>query len=81
MWTKEDNKLKATFRFVDFAQAFAFMTEVAFEAEKRNHHPDWRNVWNTVEISLSTHDVGHVVTEKDEALAQAITRIYERYRS
>ncbi len=80
MWKKEDDKLKATFRFENFSRAFAFMTEVAFEAEKRNHHPDWRNVWNTVEISLSTHDAGGVVTEKDEALARAISAIYEKYQ-
>lgn len=80
MWKKENDKLVATFVFKDFCQAFAFMTEVAFEAEKRNHHPDWRNAWNKVEIALSTHDAGDVVTEKDEALARAIADIYKRYQ-
>lgn len=48
------------------------MTRVAIEAEKMNHHPEWKNVWNTVEIWLSTHDAGDVVTEKDEKLAKKI---------
>ncbi|HRV52853.1 MAG: putative pterin-4-alpha-carbinolamine dehydratase [Bacteroidetes bacterium ADurb.Bin141] len=75
MWTEKDNRLQKTFKFKDFTQAFAFMTEVAFLAEKMNHHPDWRNVYNTVEISLSTHDAGNKVTEKDRQLAEAIDRL------
>jgi 4a-hydroxytetrahydrobiopterin dehydratase len=78
MWTENHNKLSATFKFDDFAQAFAFMMEVAFIAEKHHHHPDWRNVWNRVEIHLNTHDAGDVVTEKDRKLAEAITAIWER---
>ena len=54
------------------------MTEVAFEAEKQNHHPNWSNVWNTVEVELSTHDAGNIVTEKDRVLARSISIIYER---
>jgi len=72
MWQKTNNKLYRKFQFKDFSEAFAFMTRVAFEAEKMNHHPEWKNVWNTVEIWLSTHDAGDVVTEKDEQLAKAI---------
>ncbi len=60
-----------TFEFADFGAAFAFMTRVALEAEKRDHHPDWRNVWNRVEVTLSTHSAGGL-TEKDVALAKAI---------
>lgn len=75
MWTEKDNRLQKTFKFKDFTQAFAFMTEVAFLAEKMNHHPDWRNVYNTVEISLSTHDAGNKVTEKDRQLVEAIDRL------
>ncbi|MCS6928804.1 MAG: 4a-hydroxytetrahydrobiopterin dehydratase [Saprospiraceae bacterium] len=81
MWQERENSLQATFRFRDFAEAFAFMTEVAFEAERQNHHPNWTNVWNTVEIRLTTHDAGNVVTEKDRLLAQAIDRIYQKYQS
>lgn len=72
MWEQKDNKLYRKFRFKDFSEAFAFMTRVAIEAEKANHHPEWKNVYNTVEIWLSTHDAGNVVTAKDEKLAQKI---------
>ena len=80
MWTEEDNALRATLRFRNFTEAFAFMTEVAFHAEKMNHHPNWRNVYNTVEIALNTHDAGGIVTEKDHRLAKAIEAVYARYR-
>lgn len=79
MFTHHDNHLYAEFKFRDFRQAFAFMTEVAFESEKMNHHPDWSNVWNTVRIKLNTHDAGNTVTEKDTKLAVAIEKIYSRY--
>ena len=79
MWTEKDNALQATFQFKNFTQAFAFMTEVAFAAEKMNHHPDWSNVWNTVHFKLNTHDAGGTVTERDHKLAKAIDAIAERY--
>jgi 4a-hydroxytetrahydrobiopterin dehydratase len=79
MWKQEDNKLKAIFKFKDFAEAFAFMTEVAFHAEKQNHHPNWSNVWNTVEVHLNTHDAGNVVTDKDHKLAKTIDSIFKKY--
>ena len=79
MWQEQDNSLQATFRFKDFSQAFAFMTEVAIVAEKQNHHPWWSNVWNTVEFKLNTHDAGDIVTDKDHKLADSISSIYERY--
>jgi 4a-hydroxytetrahydrobiopterin dehydratase len=78
MWTEENNQLHRQFKFADFSEAFAFMTRVAIEAEKANHHPEWRNVWNTVEIWLSTHDAGNIVTEKDRKLAAAIDKIWEK---
>ena len=76
MWNEEDNKLKRTFTFKDFQEAFGFMTRVALVAEKMNHHPYWINVYNKVEFELSTHDAGDVVTEKDKKLAAAIDKIY-----
>ena len=79
MWKEENNQLKATFQFKDFAEAFSFMTEVAFQAEKQSHHPNWSNVWNKVEIALNTHDAGGIVTEKDHQLAKEISRIFARY--
>ena len=75
MWTEENNRLHRQFKFADFSEAFAFMTRVALEAEKADHHPEWRNVWNTVDIWLSTHDAGNIVTEKDRKLAAAIDKI------
>lgn len=72
MWTEAGNKLYRKFQFADFSEAFAFMTRVALEAEKANHHPEWKNVWNTVEIWLSTHDAGDVVTDKDRKLSVKI---------
>jgi 4a-hydroxytetrahydrobiopterin dehydratase len=72
MWQQSDNKLYQKFQFKNFSEAFAFMTRVAIEAEKMNHHPEWKNTWNTVEIWLSTHDAGDIVTEKDEALSKKI---------
>jgi len=72
MWQQVNNTLYRKFVFKDFSAAFAFMTRVAIEAEKMNHHPEWKNVWNTVEIWLSTHDAGDSVTEKDHQLAQQI---------
>ena len=72
MWEEKNNSLYRKFSFADFSEAFAFMTRVAMEAEKMNHHPLWTNVWNTVEIWLSTHDAGNVVTDKDRALAKKI---------
>ena len=72
MWKEENNKLYKKFQFKDFSSAFGFMTRVALEAEKLNHHPEWKNVWNTVECWLSTHDAGDIVTEKDHQLAKKI---------
>lgn len=79
MWQEVKNRLQATFKFQDFAEAFAFMTEVAFLAEKHQHHPNWSNVWNTVEIHLTTHDAGNIVTDKDRLLAAAIDQVYRKY--
>ena len=72
MWQEIDQSLYRKYTFKDFSEAFAFMTRVALAAEKMDHHPKWTNVWNTVEIWLSTHDAGNVVTERDRKLAKAI---------
>ena len=68
------NGIARRFVFADFSAAFAFMTRVALEAEKADHHPEWSNVWNKVDILLSTHSAGGV-TEKDIALAGRIEAI------
>lgn len=72
MWQQIDNTLYRLFEFKDFSEAFAFMTQVALVAESMNHHPKWTNKWNKVEIWLSTHDAGDIVTEKDKTLADKI---------
>jgi 4a-hydroxytetrahydrobiopterin dehydratase len=79
MWKEQDNELRAEFKFKNFTQAFAFMTEVAFVAEAQHHHPNWSNVYNTVSFRLNTHDEGDVVTDKDHKLAKAIDGIAQRY--
>lgn len=71
-WEEKDNSLYRKFDFKDFIEAFSFMTRVALIAEKMNHHPRWTNVWNTVEVWLSTHDAGDIVTDKDRKLAEKI---------
>lgn len=76
MWVEENNALKKTFHFRDFREAFAFMTRVAFLAEVHNHHPNWSNVYNSVEITLSTHDAGNTITDKDRKLAKEIDQIF-----
>jgi len=76
MWTEKNNQLRRTFIFNDFSEAFAFMTRVAIAAEKMDHHPNWSNVWNTVEITLCTHDAGDIITEKDHKLSKLIDNIY-----
>ncbi|MDH5475911.1 MAG: 4a-hydroxytetrahydrobiopterin dehydratase [Cyclobacteriaceae bacterium] len=74
-WKEENNQLVKRFQFNNFVEAFGFMTQVAIIAEKMNHHPNWSNVYNTVEIKLCTHDAGDVITDKDNQLAAAIDTI------
>lgn len=75
MWEEKDNMLKRSFEFKDFVEAFSFMTKVALLAEKMDHHPNWTNVYNKVDISLTSHDKGNIVTERDKRLAQAIDKL------
>ena len=72
MWQEENNQLYKKFVFKTFVDAFAFMTKVAMISEKMDHHPKWTNVYNTVEVWLSTHDAGNVVTGKDKDLSRLI---------
>ncbi len=77
MWKEENNKLKRDFTFKNFIEAWGFMTKVALIAEKQNHHPEWSNVYNSLSISLSSHDAGNTVTEKDHRLAKAIDELLD----
>lgn len=71
-WTHDSEKaISKSFKFRNFSQAFGFMTRVALAAEKADHHPDWSNSYNTVDITLSSHDAGGL-TQKDFDLAKAI---------
>ena len=74
-WKEEDNSLKKNFKFKNFIEAWSFMTRVAMVAEKMNHHPDWSNVYNTVNITLTTHDKGNTITDKDRELANKIDEL------
>ncbi len=75
MWIQQNNTLYKKFEFRDFSEAFGFMTRVAIEAEKADHHPLWTNVYNRVEIWLSTHSAGDIVTDRDRQLSAAIDRL------
>lgn len=70
-WSYNENAIHTSLEFDDFIDTFSVMTRIAFEAEKLNHHPDWTNIYNTLQISLSTHDAGGV-TNKDFELAKII---------
>jgi 4a-hydroxytetrahydrobiopterin dehydratase len=72
-WDYDESRdaLTRSFLFADFSEAFAFMTRVALLAEKANHHPEWSNVWNRVDILLTTHDAGGL-SERDVRMAEAV---------
>ncbi len=70
-WTGGDDFITKVFKFDNFAQAFGFMTQIAIIADKMDHHPEWFNVYNRVDVTLTTHDTGGV-TDKDVKLALAM---------
>ncbi len=74
-WSLDDGKLYRRFEFEDFGAAFAFMIRVALLSERRDHHPEWTNVYNRVDVWLTSHDAGGL-TERDTALAEAISGIH-----
>lgn len=75
-WSEVDGRdaISRSFRFADFNQAFAFMARVAMEAERTGHHPEWSNVYNRVDVTLTTHDAGGL-SERDIALARFIDSV------
>jgi 4a-hydroxytetrahydrobiopterin dehydratase len=74
-WSLVEGKLHFEATFGGFSEAFAFMTQVALAAERMNHHPEWRNVYNRVTIDLVTHDAGGKVSVRDVELAKAINAL------
>ncbi|MCB0736360.1 MAG: 4a-hydroxytetrahydrobiopterin dehydratase [Bacteroidetes bacterium] len=78
-WTESAQKLERTFTFNNFIDAFSWMTSMAIEVEKMNHHPEWNNVYNKVHVQLTTHDAGNKVTQKDRDLAQKMDQHYTKF--
>jgi len=78
VWKAENGKLKASFKFKDFKSATGFIVQVAMHAEGMDHHPEWTNVYNKVDITLSTHDAGDRITDLDLTLARHIAALAER---
>lgn len=74
-WDESNGYLTRDIEFANFTAAFAFMTRVAFLAERLNHHPEWSNVYNKVTIRLTTHDDGNIVTDLDREFAEAVDTI------
>lgn len=79
-WAFDGSCLTRNFRFENFVKAFSFMTSIAFEAEKMDHHPEWTNVYNSVTIRLNTHDAKGI-TQLDADLAGSIDEIFKSYKS
>ncbi|HKK45615.1 MAG TPA: 4a-hydroxytetrahydrobiopterin dehydratase [Balneolaceae bacterium] len=77
-WEYKDDKLSKEFSFDNFRDALSYITRIGFEAEEQVHHPEIFNVYNTVNISLSTHDAGGKVTAKDIKLAKTIESLYNK---
>lgn len=81
MWTEEENELVRQYQFKDFSEAFGYMVRAAMIIEQHNHHPNWSNTYNRLEIRLCTHDAGNTITEKDRELAKALEQLFESLRA
>lgn len=78
-WTIDDNTIVRDFKLKTFVEAFSFMTAIALIAEKMNHHPDWSNSYNKVNVTLTTHEANGI-TQRDFDLASSIDRIWKNYQ-
>jgi 4a-hydroxytetrahydrobiopterin dehydratase len=78
-WSYDGNYIRRDFKFKTFIEAFSFMTAIAMEAEKMDHHPDWSNVYNSVRINLNTHD-SRGITKLDFDLAGVIDKAFESFK-
>ncbi len=75
-WIKKNDRLEKTFAFETFPEAMGFMLRVSYECEKMNHHPEWKNIYNKIWVSLSTHDAGNKVTVRDRKLAAKMDSLF-----
>lgn len=80
-WKDSTEKLQRTYTFQSFTHALCWMNLCAFEIEKMDHHPEWKNVYNKVDVTLSTHSAGNKVTEKDRSLAKKMDELYQPFGS
>ena len=78
-WTNNENSLEKTYRFDTFESAMDFMQQAALIISEADHHPTWTNTYNQIHVSLSTHDAGNKVTEKDWTLAHALDALYQSF--
>lgn len=79
-WTAKDNQLYRKYQFSSFTDAIAWMVSVAFFAEQIGHHPMWLNVYNSVEVHLTTHDLGHLISNLDVQLALKMEELFKAYQ-
>jgi 4a-hydroxytetrahydrobiopterin dehydratase len=78
-WTNNENSLEKTYRFDTFESAMEFMQQAALIISEADHHPTWTNTYNQIHVSLSTHDAGNKVTDKDWTLAHALDTLYQSF--
>jgi 4a-hydroxytetrahydrobiopterin dehydratase len=78
-WTNNKNSIEKTYRFDTFESAVEFMQQAALKISEADHHPTWTNTYNQIHVSLSTHDAGNNVTEKDWTLAHALDTLYQSF--
>lgn len=81
MWTETENKLIKTFVFKSFEEAMTFMQLVTPHISALNHHPEWKNIYNRIEVELTTHDAGKRVTSLDRKLAEIMDDIFDEMKS
>jgi 4a-hydroxytetrahydrobiopterin dehydratase len=81
MWTESENKLIKNFQFESFEQAMEFMQLAAVPISRLNHHPEWKNVYNRIEVHLTTHDAGNTVTDLDWKLAEILDVVFNEMKS
>jgi 4a-hydroxytetrahydrobiopterin dehydratase len=79
-WTNDQKKLQKEFVFESFDRAIDFMVECSVFIGEINHHPEWSNIYNRVMVTLTTHDAGNVVTEKDYQLAEKMDEVYSQFK-